>query len=562
MNRFTAMFLLALAPSLALPSAGPHTLPVDWEAALPGTLANPEQFAVDVPVAPALSIDPGSLWTLEGAYSVWRQDVIVPEAISVSFRANPVRLPAGGSEIVLTTNGKAYRHGPESIRDGQLWSRIGKGDRFTVEVRVPAGSEAQAQFSLNGVQAGFRTLDGTSYNAAYHRYVSGEGDYTGQCAVNFECRRDSSNTNHAQSAIAWVVANVVQCSATLLRDVSGSFAPYVAAALHCGAAGRSESGRTRDEDAQTMNFYWNATTPCGSALGTIYDAASQVSFGADDRAAFGDSWLLELQSAPPAGTDPFWAGFDATDDAVGAGTFGIHHGGGKAKQYLFSSYAVNKLDGGNGTDGHQWWVSVSEGDIVPGGSGSGLFDPAGRYVGSAFGGSAESCPYQPSLIASSAFYDRLGPFWDGGGTADTAARFWLDPNNTGARTSNGAYYPARANPSLTFTSDRPTAQIGLRAEFHWAAEMAGDCEAGGPSGHSWSGQVGFGPTNALVMMQGPAGDQVFTLTCAGERGSSVTRSITITVADPPAPVSSGDSGGAASVMTLFILLLLARFRRL
>jgi lysyl endopeptidase len=83
-----------------------------------------------------------------------------------------------------------------------------------------------------------------------------------------------------------------------------------------------------------------------------------------------------------------------------------------------------------GTNQH-WQVNWNQGVTEPGSSGSPLFDPNHRIVGQLEGGLSK-CG-DASLID---FYGRFDLSWTGGGTNATRLSNWLDPNNSGALTTN------------------------------------------------------------------------------------------------------------------------------
>ncbi len=138
--------------------------------------------------------------------------------------------------------------------------------------------------------------------------------------MNYECDVTAANTGPAQATVGLIVGNAFQCSGTLINDVPHDGKPYVLTARHCE---NSQNGGGDPGAAANVVIYWDATSPCGSVLGTLYDPGIVTQLGATTVVEQQDTWLL-LLSQPPAASDAFLAGFDATGGAIQGG-YTIHH---------------------------------------------------------------------------------------------------------------------------------------------------------------------------------------------------------------------------------------------
>ena len=184
--------------------------------------------------------------------------------------------------------------------------------------------------------------------------------------------------------------------------------------------------------------------------------------------------LFELDATPDPSFNVFYAGWDASGVAP-PGNVCVHHPRADVKAISFSNtppqstaYFSNVPD----PTANHWrvvWdvlgpnppnqVAITEG----GSSGSCIFaSDTGRCIGQLHGG--------PSFCGAPAaslndFYGKLSVSWNGGGTAATRLRDWLDPGNTGVLGLDG-------DPHIT-TLD------GTHYDFQGAGEFVALRDAGG-----------------------------------------------------------------------------------
>ncbi|MFM7808009.1 MAG: proprotein convertase P-domain-containing protein, partial [Planctomycetota bacterium] len=157
--------------------------------------------------------------------------------------------------------------------------------------------------------------------------------------------------------------------------------------------------------------------------GSTFRAASSAS----------DFTLVQLSAQPNPAWKISYAGFDARNVET-TSSVGIHHPNVEEKRISFdnnpsttTSYNSSTVPG-DGTHIRigNWEVGTTEG----GSSGSPLFNQNHQIVGQLHGGSA-SC-----TSVTNDFYGRLSVSWNGGGTAATGLKSWLDPDNSGTLVVN------------------------------------------------------------------------------------------------------------------------------
>jgi hypothetical protein len=327
----------------------------------------------------------------------------------------------------------------------------------------------------------------------------------------------------------------------LINNVPNDNTPYVLTARHCetGQLGGGNPGA-----AATVTVYWDATTTCGSALGSLYDPNIATQSGAQTVVEQQDAWLIRLDATPVV-ADAQFAGFDASGGAVSGG-YTIHHAEGFDKQFtgwtgqaavvqdtdvLTSHYLSNFLETVNAI-----------GNIGPGASGSALFNQNNRIVGALSLGHQtsdtsgyESCPVTtpqaPNGSNGAADFTSLAAVWNS--TADTTSttgsatlKTILDPGNTGALST-----PSSPAAYVTFNATAQTLSIGQSVTLSWNATGATQCTANdGVSGDGWSGALATSGSKSLS--ESAANLVTYTLRCGYADGRTANPRVTISWLGP------------------------------
>ena len=195
-------------------------------------------------------------------------------------------------------------------------------------------------------------------------------------------------------------------------------------------------------NAPSIVVYWNyensTCRPPGSAASGSNGNGSRSQFnsGAIYRASYSpsDFCLFELDDPIPDAFEVYRVGWDRTDTAPPSVT-GIHHPAGDEKSISFENDPTTITDylssTVNSSSTHiriaDWDLGTTEG----GSSGSGLFNPQKRLVAVLTGG------YAACGNNSSDWYGRIYKSWEGGGTAASRLKDWLDPTNSGSTAIDG-----------------------------------------------------------------------------------------------------------------------------
>jgi hypothetical protein len=542
---FAAVLLSAYANAAAPPPPA-KVLNVDLEPGIRASALRPERFAVDVPTSANSSID-GS-WSRANGVSTWRHALRIPTAVSMSFHARTLVLPAGAVlRVTAGTSSVVYRQSDTSA--GGLWGRVLKGDTLGFEITVPTSREAEVAFDLASLQAGYRSLGGAvvADHPTFKKLRAMNAIATAAtCTENFSCHETAGNFGPRNATAAIVVAGVSLCTATLINNVREDTKPYLLSARHCQVPGSGDS---------SIAVYWDGVVPCSAALGSVYDTLVPVRLGGRTVVEQQDVWLIDFQRELDA-THAYFAGWDATGGTF-VGGYSPHHALGRSRQYtgwfgqpILHDIADSAL--GTGYRGTFWGLVNQVGNVGGGASGGGLFDPNNRLVGTgslAVVSSADdegicpvSSPSAPSATNTAAEYNAFSAVWDS--TADTTSttnprtlKSVLDPDNTGTMVVDGfellkgAYIHTNAGNIFT----------GNPLTLTWNAPGATSCTAeGGRAGDGWGGSIPTGGSRQLTEEEG--GDVDYAIRCTdGSRKAYATVRMNWTETTPSAALFANPS---------------------
>ena len=533
--------LLAAFGHAASAAVTVHIVKTDLKPLIHAAVDSPVQFAVLVPHA-ASTASAGN-WSVEGAQATWRYAVAVPTAVSLSFHATQSLLPESATLIVRgAKTATSYR--AHDLHRGELWSRIQPGEGLDFTLTVAAEDRDKVAFSIASLQVGYRALGAGVEDHPYYRQLKAQAaaaSGNASCVTNYQCRVSAANTPPGAATVGLIIGNLYQCTGSLINDVPGDNTPYVLTARHCesGALGGGSPGA-----ASTVTVYWDATTPCNAALGSLYDPGIATQAGAQTVVEQQDAWLIKLDVNPIV-SDAQFAGFDARGGAVMDG-YTIHHAEGNDKQFTgwFGQAAVVQQSDVLGTTYLSNFLETvnQTGNIGPGASGSGLFDQNNHLVGSlslgrqtsdpsGYGACPVANPPAPNGSNGVADFTSLAAVWNS--TADTTSttgrttlKSVLDPGNSGIVT-----VPSAPIAFVMFSASNDALSFGQPVTLTWSALSATQCTAGGGvSGDGWSGVLAASGSKSVT--ETAANLITYTLSCAYAGGRTARASVTVSWLGP------------------------------
>lgn len=411
---FTKTHIADVVPVAVMPA-------VDVEALLAEDVIDkasnePFRFGIDIDVD--LSLDNAGKWSdLKGGDRVWRVGIKSDGAYSLNLIFSEFYMPEGASMFVYTADKEMVIGAFTSFNNkehGKFSTTVLRGDEIVIEYFEPAEARGQGRLAVNKVIHGYRPT--------FFKNGGGNRDFgdSGGCNNNVACAVSAGWENEINASLMYLLSNNTRiCSGAMLNNVQQDGTPYFLSADHC-----------YDASWATWIFMFNYQSP--DCAGTIDGPTSQTVSGSTLRARRGasDFMLFELSVSPPLFYNAYYAGWSNVD-VPATSAVGIHHPANDVKMISFENDPLEHSGYfGAGTD--HWEVTDwDDGTTEGGSSGSPLFDQNHRVVGQLHGGSAACGNNRED------YYGKFSLSWDGGSSASSRLRDWLDPQNTGATVLDG-----------------------------------------------------------------------------------------------------------------------------
>jgi len=319
---------------------------------------------------------------------VWRLRLVSPGARSLGLSFDRYELPASGKLFVHgRARGTLLGAFTRATRqpNGMLAVQPVLGDELWIEYVQDADDAGVPVLRIGEVVHDYRgILDGLFFENPVELLGGG-------CLVDVNCPIGAQHKDIKRSVLFMLFSGSF-CSAGLLNNTAGDGTPYFLTANHCGNM----------TNAVAVFGYENSG--CGTGGAT---QASTIS-GATLLAASSrwDSQLYLLSATPPRSFQPFFAGWDRAAAQPGP-AISISHPNGLPKK-------IARDDDAPSNNGTRWQVIWEVGKLMPGSSGSPLFNGQERVIGPACCVSDFNCDQWANYGRFGGFYDRfnLGQWLD------------------------------------------------------------------------------------------------------------------------------------------------------
>jgi subtilisin-like proprotein convertase family protein len=378
---------------------------------------------------------------------VWRLRLVCDNAVSMNLGFTQFWLPKTATLFVhdgsLASIVRPFT-AADNAEHGQLWTPPVPGSEIVVELTVDKAFEKDVRLVVGSVNAGYRR-----FMEIAKEVVS--ADKSGSCNVDVVCSQGDGWRDEIPSVGVISTGGSRFCTGAMINNVRQDLTPYFLTAYHCGVTA---------SNAASLVVYWNyenstCRTPGSTASGSAGNGQlTQFTTGSTFRAGYSasDMTLVQLSSQPNQAWKVSYSGFDARNVET-TSNIAIHHPNTDEKRISFDNQASTTTSYNTSTspgDGTHIRVGNWElGTTEPGSSGSPLYNQNHQIVGQLHGGSA-SC-----TSITNDFYGRLSVSWNGGGTAATSLKTWLDPDNTGTLVVN-----TRTTGGLSVSPTSPVTALG------------------------------------------------------------------------------------------------------
>ncbi|WP_162903259.1 T9SS type A sorting domain-containing protein [Taibaiella koreensis] len=399
----------------------------------------------------------GTMTQLPDGRKIWTAQVDMGQVPGLLFYYDHFALPEGVRYYITNANNRqvlgAYTAANNS-RDGLFATQEVQGGIVNFEIDMDRDVDPETiKWHINEAAVMFRGAEHLKQYSGNDVLLSDQllGS-SSVCEINAICPQ-GANYPSQRKATARIVAPTGNgflglCSGTLLNNTKADCKPYFLTASHC-----EETSSMSSSTFSQWLFYFNFETPDCSGTGNAPDnqtmtGASFAARSIHNTIAIGDFLLLKLNQDIPAAYGVYLAGWDRSQVLPTQNTtyIGFHHPAGDVKKLSKANNILSDVYNQIATPDTHWLTTFTEGGAEGGSSGSGLFDVNGRLVGDLTGGlSIQACPQgvnalgQPTRMGNVAMYSKFDRNWaypESNDATNQQLQPWLDPNNTGAVTTN------------------------------------------------------------------------------------------------------------------------------
>ncbi len=365
---------------------------------------------------------------LDKGDKIYQLAIHCPKATSINFLFNEFNIPEGG-ELSIWNEDRTEFMGVYTHLNNKEYNSFAVGlihdDKVVIEYYEPYSVAGQAQINIGTIIHGYRSVINKWEEDAVDKGPYGT---SGSCNKNVNCSDGAPWQNEKRGVALILNGGNAWCTGSLINNTNEDGKEYFLTAAHC------------DANESNWVFYFNhETSGCSGSTGPTNQSIS----GAVQRASgtTSDYHLVELSANVPSSYNPYYNGWDRSNNAVSSAV-GIHHPSGDVKKISFDDDPLQKTNySSNSTtsSGTHWRIDSWERNTTTegGSSGSPLFDQNHRIIGQLHGGGA-ACGN-----SASDWYGALGNSWNGlknylaPGATSTVTLDGYDPNNVGPTCSDG-----------------------------------------------------------------------------------------------------------------------------
>ncbi|MCB0739922.1 MAG: hypothetical protein KDB92_02455, partial [Chitinophagaceae bacterium] len=296
-----------------------------------------------------------------------------------------------------------------------IWAtRVYQGDKITLLVIVPNNETNETALNISTINYGIKNYGGDF----------GSPGNSANCNINVACSQGNGWENEQNAVTILLVADGTgSCTGTLVMNTCSTNTPYVLTANHCLEGNLSN---------WVFQFqYWS--TACHSNTGYSEDLQfNGCTLKANN--ATTDFLLVEMNTIPQPTSGLYYAGWSRSTTGITNTTILHHPKWDLMKIAIDNGSPVQVTDVLYGIARPCWQLDLDDGIVQQGSSGAAYFNQNHQIIGQHFRrpdfGSIPDCSIKTTVGG------RFDQSWTGGGTNSTRLSNWLDPDNTGAMTTN------------------------------------------------------------------------------------------------------------------------------
>lgn len=375
--------------------------------------------------------------TSTSAGKVWTLRVSIPNALNIGFVFDSINLGTS-AEMYIYNEDQTVLDSAIKMSDFTYSSKIGiypiKGNSVIIYIveKNNFGS-LQSSIAILQLEAGFQNIDdvGDQGSSAMQRSIN--------CIPHVKCYpwHDMS-----ARAVARFVSNGYQGTGTLINNEANNGRAYFLTAFHVVDA--NDNGAIDVSEQTALNSsrfqfqFWR--TQCNGSVNATGIQFTGSVIRAQNKSS--DMIMLELLNPPGIGDAVNYAGWSRqTSGSSNSQSYIIHHPSGEDMRHTQTRFVRNYLWNSN-----YWQAGYSSGVVVPGSSGSALFNEYSQVIGQLKAGWS-SCGFTD-------FSDRYGKFyksWD-----NSNLQQWLSPTQSLQSTPTLVLFPMEVQGSDVIACTSPS----------------------------------------------------------------------------------------------------------
>ena len=422
-----------------------------------------------------LTLQNAGSWEKGKEGGVWRLKIKSPNAYSLNLTFKDFFIPPGG-RLFLYSPDRGVLLGAFTQKNNRDNGRFGtipiRGDEVILEYNEPLRVSGLGTMTVSSVVHAYKDDTGNPFvrTGGSTKLMSTQSP----CFLGINCNIANSFQDEKRAVVRITTSSGDRCTGTLVGTTdSGSYIPYVLTARHC-KFGDGDPQPGQSLDWTFLYNYESSSNVCQGSSSSSNDSSFGATIVAQKNFSHTDGLLLQLDHAPLASFNSYYAGWSRIEPATGSHLYGVHHPGGAVKKFVRDlNYIQDPLDVLSFRTITEW----ENYDTAEGSSGSALFDANGRIIGQLhanFPGRSD--------ITCDKNYDWYGDFNDSWSGSNSSYRFkdWLDPVNSNALSVNGKEGPSST--LLVEIQGPETKTVGQSGT--WTATASG----GTGSGYSYNWQ--------------------------------------------------------------------------
>ena len=383
-----------------------------------GNLGEAKPFKIAEAVKVDIDVVKEAAWVEEAGFAHGKYTIVASGAKSISANFDRFKLPKGTELYVYSANGEMMT-GPITENENNqnnFWGTwVYKGGSLTVDFKTPVETKSELKLHISSVAYGYKDI---------YRQVNNFGE-SSPCNINVVCAPIGTGWENERNSVSLILdANsTALCSGALINNTCNLNIPYLLTANHC-------FNTIPQQNVAQWKFTFQAWSPICDRL--QQQNANGVTFnGSTLRAnnAGSDFCLVELNQLPPANSGITFSGWSRNTVGIQNTTI-IHHPAGDVMKIsrddqapVFATFLGSQ----------EWQLVLDQGATNGGSSGAPYYDQNHRIIAQHHGinqNNVDQC------LNTNKFGGRFDISWTGGGTNATRLSNWLDPNNTGALTTD------------------------------------------------------------------------------------------------------------------------------